>query len=100
MKSGRDHPPILDVGGGEDEDRVLAEALSDRDEVEMRRRRISQTRLKRKMTGHYYSILHLKHAKWRLTVAERVGKKCLDWTVMMSQLSWTALKSRSDGKNR
>lgn len=52
MKSGRDHPPILDVGGGEDEDRGLAEALSDRDEVEMRRRRISQTRLKGKMTEH------------------------------------------------
>lgn len=34
MKSGRDHPPILDVGGGEDEDRGLAEALSDRDEAD------------------------------------------------------------------
>lgn len=91
MKSGRNHLPILDIGGGEDEDRVLAEALSDWREVEMRRRRISQTRLKGKMTEHYSD---LKHAKWRL------AKKCLDWTVMMSQLSWTTLESRSDGKNR
>lgn len=53
MKSGRNHLPILDIGGGEDEDRVLAEALSDWREVEMRRRRILQTRLKGKMTEHY-----------------------------------------------
>lgn len=70
MKSGRNHLPILDIGGGEDEDRVLAGALSDWREVEMRRRRILQTRLKGKMTEHYSD---LKHAKWRL--AEKVGKK-------------------------
>lgn len=35
MKSGRNHLPILDIGGGEDEDRVLAEALSDWREVEI-----------------------------------------------------------------